>query len=45
MLEDIALPGTTTVIFTTDGASSMTKAMKDSSMIQANLVCFCRTIS
>jgi hypothetical protein len=45
MLDDIALPGTTQVTFTTDGAASMVKAMKDSLMIQAHLVCICHAIS
>jgi tRNA (cytidine32/guanosine34-2'-O)-methyltransferase len=45
MLEEIPLPTEATITFTTDGASSMAKAMKDSPLVHDHLVCICHTIS
>lgn len=45
LLEEIPLPADATVTFTTDGASSMVKAMRVSPLIQEHIVCVCHTIS
>lgn len=45
MIEEIPLPEQATVSFTTDGASSMIKAMRESPLIHEHVVCFCHTIS
>lgn len=45
MLEEIPLPSEATISFTTDGASSMAKAMRDSPLIHDHLVCVCHIIS
>jgi len=44
-VEDIPIPESATVTFTTDGAASMIKAMRDSALVTEHLVCFCHTIS
>jgi len=45
MLEDIPLPSSATITFTTDGASSMVKAMRESPLIHDHIICFCHIIS
>jgi tRNA (cytidine32/guanosine34-2'-O)-methyltransferase len=45
MLEEIPLPSEATITFTTDGASSMAKAMRESPLVHDHLVCICHTIS
>jgi len=45
VLEEIPVPVSANISFTTDGASSMVKAMKDSVVIQEHIVCVCHTIS
>ena len=44
-IEEIPIPESATVTFTTDGAVSMIKAMRDSALVNEHLVCFCHTIS
>lgn len=45
MVEDIPLPAEATITFTTDGAASMVKAMRDSALVHEHLICVCHTIS
>lgn len=45
MLEEIPLPDDCHVAFTTDGAKSMVKAMRESPSVNEHLICFCHTIS
>lgn len=45
LLEEIMLPESATITFTTDGASSMVKAMRESPMVHEHLICICHTIS
>lgn len=45
MLEQIPLPVDANLVFTTDGAKNMIKAMRESPMVNEHLVCFCHILS
>jgi len=45
LLEKIPLPDDCHVVFTTDGAKAMIKAMRESPAINEHIVCYCHTLS
>jgi hypothetical protein len=45
LLEKIPLPPDCHVAFTTDGARTMIKAMRESLLVNEHIICFCHTIS